>query len=220
MLQEQLGCPVMNDVHGIDVYEHVEGLKFVRANMRATVGRSPLSLVDTFQREYLGSRQLSDKQVLAGEIYSSSFFDVSPRSRFITLVTAVEALLEPVRRSDKTEALVEILKSMTQKSDIDEPTRESIIGSLERLRYQSIRQAGRMLADRLIPSERFDRQSSAEFFSRCYDLRSQILHRGTAGNASADIWYLANAMEGFVAKLLFAALTNTPQQSTGPDVGD
>ena len=220
MLQKQQRCPVRNDVHGIDVYEHVEKLKFVSFSAKAMVGKHPPKLIDIFRREYLHSRQLTEKQVFASEIYASSFFDVSSRSRFITLVTVVEALLEPLKRSSKVEALVEELKATTQKSKIDEPTRESMIGSLEWLRYQSIRQAGRTLADRLIPNEFFDGQSSADFFSRCYDLRSQILHHGTIEDDSVDIWHLANVMESFVAQLLLAALNSESQQVAGADVSD
>ena len=220
MLEKQHGHPFRNDIHGIDVYEHVEKLKFVSVSGKATVGKHSLRLIDTFQREYLSSRQLTEKEVLASEIYASSFFDVSSRSRFITLVTAVEALLEPLKRSDKVEALVEELKATTQKSKIDEPTRESIIGSLERLRHQSIKQAGRMLASHLISDELFDGQSSADFFSRSYDLRSQILHRGTIEDDSVDILHLANVMESFVARLLLAALNSEHQQVAGADVGD
>ena len=220
MIEKQHGGPFRNDIHGIDVYELVEKLKFVEFKAKRIVGKYPPDLISIFQREYLNSRQLTEKQVLASEIYASSFFDVSSRSRFITLVTAVEALLEPLKRSDEVEALVEELKVTTQKSKIDESTRKSIIGSLERLRHQSIGQAGRTLADRLIPNEFFDGQSAADFFIRCYDLRSQILHRGTVKDDSVDIWHLVNVMESFVARLLLAALNSERQQGAGVDVGD
>ena len=218
MLEKQHGHPFRNDIHGIDVYEHVEKLKFVSVNGKATVGKYPPRFIDTFQREYLNSRQLTEKEVLASEIYASSFFDVSPRSRFITLVTAVEALLEPPKRSHKVEALVEELKAKTQKSKIDEW--KSILGDLEKLKRQSIGQAGRMLADRLIPNEFFDGQSSADYFRRCYALRSQILHHGTIEDDSEDIWHLANTMEDFVHRLLLAALNGERQQGPGADIGD
>jgi len=81
MLEKQHGHPFRNDIHGIDVYEHVEKLKFVSVNGKATVGKYPPRLIDTFQREYLSSRQLTEKQVLASEIYASSFFDVSARTQ-------------------------------------------------------------------------------------------------------------------------------------------
>jgi len=211
ILQKQYGCPVKNDVHGIDVYEHVENLRFVSMNAKGTVGKYPPKLIDTFQREYLNSRQLTEKKVLASEIYASSFFDVSARSRFITLVTAIEALLEPLKRSDEVQALVAELEATTQQSMIDEPTKASIIGSLERVRDQSISQAGRTLARRLLPDEFFDGQSSVDFFTRCYNLRSRILHHGTIPKESVDIGRLANVMETFVAHLLIAVLNSEPQ---------
>jgi len=211
-LEKRLGCPVRNDIHGIDVYEHVENLRFASFNAKATVGKYPPKLIDTFQREYLHTRHITEKQVLASEIYASSFFDVSPRSRFITLVTAVEALLERPKRTDVVEELVEEFKANTQLSNIDDQTKKSIIGSLEDLRSESITQAGCTLAGRLIPNELFDGQSSAKFFTRCYKLRGQILHRGKAKDGLVDMLYLANVMESFVAGLLLAALHNAPRQ--------
>lgn len=208
MLQKQHGCPVRNDIHGIDVYEHVEKLRFVSVNAEATVGKHPPKLIDTFRREYIHTRHLKDKELLASEIYASSFFDVSSRSRFLTLVTAVEALLEPLKRSDEVGVLVEEFKAKTGQSTIDKSTRDSIIGSLERLRHQSISQAGRSLASRLVPNMLFDEQSSADFFTRCYDWRSQILHTGTIAEESVDMWHLANVMEDFVSRLLLAALNS------------
>ena len=208
MLEKEHGCPCRNDIHGIDVYEHIGKLKFVRTEAQATVGKFPPRLIGTFQREYMNSRQLTEKQLLASEIYASSFFDVSSRSRFITLVTAVEALLEPLVRSNEVQSLVAELEATTQRSIIDKPTKESIIGSLQWVKYQSIRQAGRMLADRLISKEVFDGQSSADFFTRCYDFRSQILHSGAIMDESVDTLYLANVVEEFVARLLLAALNS------------
>jgi hypothetical protein len=208
LLQKQYSCPIRNDIHGIDVYEHVEKLMFVKPDAKATVGKSLPKLIDTFQREYTNSRNLTEKQVLASEIYASSFFDVSPRSRFITLVTAVEALLELPKRSDEVEILVTELKAKTQQSKLDKLTSNSIISSLDKLRYQSIGQAGRMLASYLIPKEHFDGQSSADFFTRCYDLRSQILHQGKITKKSVDIRQLANIVEQFVQRLLIEALNN------------
>ena len=218
MLQEQHGCPVRNDVHGIDVYEHVEKLKFVRVEGKAELSKHRRGLTETFQREYLYTRDLTQKQVLGCEIYGSSFFDVSPRSRFITLVTAVEALLEPLERSNEVEALIEEVKARTRQSTMDRSTKDSILGSLERLRHQSIRQAGCALVVSLIPDELFDGQSSADFFDRCYELRSQILHRGKIEDKSVDVLHLANIMESFVARLLLASLNSVPRQDI--DTGD
>jgi len=217
-LEKKFGCPVRNDIHGIDIYEHVEKLLFASPNAKATVGKYPPNLIGTFQREYLNSRHLTEKQVLACEIYASSFFDMSSRSRFITLVTAIEALLESLKRSDEVEALVEEFKAKTRQSTVDEATRNSIIGSLELLKYQSISQAGRALVYRLLPNELFNEQSSVDFFTRSYNLRSRILHHGTI--LDEDIWHLANVMETFVNRLLLAALNNESQQDSVVDASD
>jgi hypothetical protein len=211
MLQKQYGFPCRNDIHGIDVYEHVENLRFVSVNAKVIAGKNPSNLIGAFQREYQNSRQLTEKQLLASEIYTTSFFDISARSRFITLVTAVEALLEPVKHSDDVEALVEDFKVRAQKLEVDGGVKNSIVGSLERLKYQSISQAGRLLTHRLLPDELFDGQTSADFFSRSYDLRSRLLHEGAIKEKEVDILRLANVMEAFVNKLLLAALNSESQ---------
>ena len=102
---------------------------------------------------------------------------------------------------------------------IDEPTKESIIGSLGKLQYQSIRQAGSTLAGRLLPDQSFNEQSSADFFKLCYDYRSQILHSGKISEESVEIRQLANDMESFVHHLLIAVLNSEPQQGTVADAG-
>ncbi len=217
-LEKQYEGPFRNDMHGIDVYEHVENLRFVSFNVEPTLGKYPPRLIEAFQREYLNNREFTEKQTLASEIYASSFFDVSALSRFITLVTAVEALLDPLKRSDEVEALVKEFIAKTQQSTVDKLTRESIIGSLNRIRYQSISQAGRTLAHRFIPNELFKGQSSAAFFARSYDLRGQIVHDGKIADEKLNIRDVANVMETFVAQLLLAVLNSEPLSGSNPEV--
>lgn len=214
-LQEQYGAPIRNDILGIDIYEYVENMLFAKINAKAKVGKNPNTLIETFHRKYLKDWQLTEKQVVASEIYLSSFFDVSARSRFITLVTAVEALLKPLERNDEVQRLVAEFEATTRRSTIDKSTKDSIIGSLQWLRCQSIGQAGRELARRLIPNELFDGQSSADFFTHCYDFRSQILHHGKIADKSVDIQHLANVAEKFVARFLIASLNNEAHQGIG-----
>lgn len=115
-LQQKYGCPVRNEIHGIDAYEHNEHTIFVKTDGKATVGKATPRLIETFQREYSNVKKFSEKQLLSSEIYTSSFFDASPRSRFITLVTAVEALLESTKHLDDVVELIEELKIETNQS--------------------------------------------------------------------------------------------------------
>jgi hypothetical protein len=204
--EKQIGFPCRNDNQGIDIFEHIENLRFVSFNAAITVGISPPNLITTFQREYQNNRLLTPKQELASEIYTGSFFDTSARSRFITLVTAIEALLEPSKRSIEIQTLVDGFETATKRTIKNVGDKGSILGSLNWLRYQSIGQAGRELANRLLPNELFEGLSSQDFFTRCYDLRSSLLHTGTVADKLVDTAQFANGMETFVNHLLLATL--------------
>jgi hypothetical protein len=203
-LEVSLGGPIRPDVHGIDIYERQPDLKFVHSQVDATLGVNPDSFVETFAREFTGARQLTAKQSLSAEIYSSSFFDISPRSRFITLVTAVEALLEPGERPIPVQLLVKEMETLTRAADIDPRTRDSIIGSLQWFKAESIGQAGKSLAARLLPDKNYDGRSAPAFFTYCYGIRSNLVHRGVM-DPSVNPLLLANTMQAFVADLLLAS---------------
>jgi len=212
LLEQQHGVPIRNDVHGIDVFEPLTGLSFVHTSVKAQVGKNVETLVSTFCREFMLGRRVTEKQVLASEIYANSFFDISQRSRFITLVTAVEALLELAERPDSTQSLVTNFIAQTQSAPIDQVTKNSIRGSLEWLRKESISQAGRNLANSLLPKTNYEGKPAGNFFAFCYEQRSRLLHRGET-EEGIDVSQLASAMEAFVANLLIASLTTgVPQR--------
>jgi len=200
--RKQLPFPVRNDIHGIDVYERVDNLKFFAMNGDLQLETHLGTLVQTFEREFVGNRHLTDKQILASEIYSASFFDSSPRSRFITLVTAVEALIKLARRPEPVQMLVAEMESMTRASALDAPTKDGIVSSLQWIKDESIGESGRALSHRLLPDRQYDGLPSWDFFKRCYNLRSQIMHSGRVKDTSVDMLSLANTMERFVSELL------------------
>ena len=143
--------------------------------------------------------------MLATELYGSSWFDITPRSRFITLITAVEALLEPEKKAEAAIQLIDAFMSTIEQSTLDTGLKNSLRGSVERLRYQSIGQAGRMLAERLLSTTTFDGKPAGPFFSHCYNVRSTIVHDGMIPS-SIDIDQLVTQTEEFVSKLLIASL--------------
>src|SRR5580765_4128257 len=144
--------------------------------------------------------------MLAAEIYSGSFFDVSPRSRFITLVTAVEALLEPAERSGPLQLLIEQMEALARSAaGIDDLTKGSIISNLQWLKAESIGQAGKALSARLLPDKKYDHRAASAFFNYCYNICSKLVHRGRI-DPSINPLLLANSMEAFVADLLIASL--------------
>lgn len=203
------GKPIRYAKHGIDVYEDIDNVIFLSPSCNAKVEKGVDALVSTFKREFFKHQQFSEKQILASEIYASSFFDVGQRSRFVTLVTAVEALIEHEKRSNEIQNLVDEFVRLTKESFIDKSIRQSICGSLDWIRYESIGRAGRALANRLLPTQKYMNIRAGSFFTKAYSLRSSLVHRGAPDNET-DILEMANAMQEFVAHLLLASLSSEP----------
>jgi hypothetical protein len=207
-LQRQSGLRLRNDVHGIDVYEAQPEPRFVHLTADAVAGKNPENLIRTLNDRFQNGTLPTAKQTLASEIYTGSFFDVSSRSRFITLVTAVEALLQLGDRPEPVQMLVNDLVDRVRGSNLEHETIQSIVSNLKWLKKNSIRGSGQKLAASLLEGHNYDGRNAAEFFKYAYDLRSQIVHDGRAKDASINMLAIANAMETFVSDLLLASLRN------------
>jgi hypothetical protein len=205
MLEREFKKPIRNDIHGIDVYEHQENLMFVLMHFDAILGKSPETFIEQIATSFRNPLVLTEKQILAAELYCASFFDVSFRSRLITLVTAIEALLEPAPRSPDVQMIVSTMETMVRQTDIDQSIKEAMIGSLQWLRQDSIGQAGRDLCMHFLGSTQYFGMVASRFFSYCYELRSQILHFGKPIEDAVDLLAVSNTCQAFVADLLLAS---------------
>jgi len=196
--------PVIQDIHGVMTYEGHPGL--VRTD-------SP-ELLRTAASEHFGQmfRQLaeanvvlSDKERNALELYNSSFFYAGADSRFLLLMTAVEALLDPQPRPEDAAAHVDQLIAATHANlRLTPGDRASMVGSLQWLRDESIRQAGRRVVSARLGQRQYGRLVAKDFFCSCYDLRSRLVH----GLAPFPSWEEVNMTNGplelFVSDLLTA----------------
>lgn len=90
---------------------------------------------------------LSQRENLAIRLFHSSFFHPSPEARLLMLVMAIESLLEPMERSDAANQHVGSLIESTRMASLPPRERDSLIGSLEYMRNESISTAGRRLAE-------------------------------------------------------------------------
>ncbi len=205
MLEKEHGVPFRNDIHGIDIYQEVANLRFIHVDVQGQARKDAKHFAELFSQEFNKERTVTEKQLLATELYGSSWFDITSRSRFITLITAVEALLKAEKKADDAIQLIDAFMSTIERSALDDDLKKSLKSSIERLRYQSIGQAGRMLAERLLPTATFNGKPAASFFSHCYNVRSTIVHEGMIPT-SVDIDQLVNQTEEFVSQLLIASL--------------
>jgi len=209
MLEQEHGCPFRNDRHGIDVYEHLDGLKFIYSEATVIAQKHPGNLLSTVSEELTTLRQITAKQALASEIYCSSWFDIGYKSRFITLVTAIEALIDQEEHSDIVQTFVSEATKQMESSAIDALIKASLRGSLDRMRCESISQAGRRLASSLLSGQMFEGQPPDRVFTKLYNLRSELVHDGAPGK-DEELRIAANIAEEFTAKLLLASMGGVP----------
>jgi len=207
--REDSRAPARAAVCGIEIFEHIDGSRLVLSDIyTASLGKGAQAFVEQVAAAIKTPLAMSAKQELAAEILSASYFDASDRTRFITLITAVEALLDPQPRPPAAQQLVERLVDIVRKSGLDKATGDALCGSLQWLKDESIGQAGRALAGRLLPGRLYLEQPPERFFSSCYGLRSSILHRGEIPQEVTDFPGVCSAAREFVCDLLIASFEN------------
>lgn len=202
MLQSQLGVPIRNDVHGIAIYEDEPGVRFASASAEAIVGKSLDAFRDQFSRVFQLGAALTPKQEVAFELFCASFFDVSNRSRILTSVSAVEALLAPAVRSTHAQEVVTRMQELARSADLDDDDRQAMLSSLEWLRSESIGQAARALIATCLGTREYGGKLADRFFTLCYQIRSEILHRGAPANRSIDLGTTHNELRRLVSDVL------------------
>ncbi len=145
--------------------------------------------------------EMSEGDQVAYDLYGASFAEVPTDARFLLLMMAIETMIEPEPRAAEVQAHVEALRTATKDSDLSDDEIRSIYGTLQYLRNASIGQAGRKLASRLGDRTYADK-TPERFFSKCYELRSALVHGGHPRPSRAEVSSLAAPLETFVGDLL------------------
>jgi hypothetical protein len=125
---------------------------------------------------------------LACDLYSQAMFETSLAAQFISLVTAIEALVDRGQQSDAVQAVLRVAENdlfpkLSQLApSLDDSTLQSIKGRFRDLRQESISQAFRRLAATYGKPAGYDGETPGQFAARVYTLRSKLVH----GDAVTD----------------------------------
>lgn len=206
-----LGGPVRAQIHGVDVYEKVEGQRFVDISLSPGLRVGADLTIAWLAKWYSDNPSLSAREELAAELYCAAHFDTPLRSRFITLMTAIEALLEHQPRASATVAVVQALEKHVKASALARAEKQSLLGSLKWLHTESIGQAGRRTAEQHLSGNLYGGQKPGKYFSDCYELRSTIVHTGRVP-VSVDLLEVTNELHRFLGDLLHSAIAIPPLQ--------
>jgi hypothetical protein len=207
MVEESSGrSRALNDVHGIMVFECEPVPIFVSIGAKAKVGKPVARFLDLLEAAAEADVTMGDRDELAFDLYSASFFERSADARFLMLMMALETLIQQEPRSAAATAHVSRLVAITTDADdIPQNEREALIGSLRALQQESVGQAGRRLAESLGEREYME-ESPTTFFTRCYELRSSLVHGHYPRPEPGEVGGRAAALEWFVGDLLGAPL--------------
>ncbi len=194
--------PARNDIHGLDVFPSATKTAFVLADANAGALKDGSMFLDELAGLLASPPQLSERVSLAAELFTSSFLDVAARSRFIMLTSAVDSLLEPRPH----EAVVQDFVAETQKRlnelAISKSILNSLRGSINWLKQESISRSGQQLATALLSPLIYDALAADIFFKDCYDIRSKLVHEGTCDLTVAELRKQCDWLAVFVGDLL------------------
>ena len=100
-------------------------------------------------------------------------------------------------------ALVDSLVQQTKSSNLEQNGKNSVIGSLNWLRKESINQAGkRLVTERLGSEKKYEELSPPDFFAKCYRLRSNLVHGSIPFPSFKEVGSVVATLEVFVSELL------------------
>jgi hypothetical protein len=199
------GRRFLQDWIGLTVFETEPVPAFRSSHMKATAICGGDSFVRDFTFASAQSYDMTERERLAFELYNASHFEQTSHTRFLLLVMAVEALLEPAPRSEAARSHVGGLIAQTETSPHLTPAeRDSIRGSLTWLLNESIGQASKRLASSRLGEKRYDGQPAGAFFAECYSMRSRMVHGDEQQPRLAEVIGASATLKQFVSDLLTA----------------
>lgn len=206
MFEEQTGRRVLNDVHGLMIFEADPPPKFAEIDVSAVVIKGQNKFLEALNIALSLRLKLRMEHRLAFDLFSASFFEPNVDARLLMLMMAIETLLTLRPRSVEVKAHVDELIHFTKESPkIGNEEKESLIGSLQWLYKESIRKAGRRLADQLASQKYMDLEPK-KFFDHCYDLRSKLIHGYVPRPTRDEVNRVVGELEKFVGDLLSGTL--------------
>jgi hypothetical protein len=182
----ELGEPrrVVNHVHGVQVFDdrgwpvryfHTSATGFVHADRPGFVD----AITSQVARQ-TALRPPDAKVETARDLFMAADIEVSSRSKFLILVTALEVLAVRHRRSDELQRHIDHLVELTKvrrESATDRSGIDGLLNSLHREREQSITSAIKELAASA-PGYGDEAGETARRAADCYEARSRIVHDG------------------------------------------
>lgn len=201
-LEQEMGKRVLNNTHGLMVFSTNPKPNFVSINAKFIRGTNADAFKAVLLKVIAKRPLLSEREQLAYSLFNSSFFQPGTDSRFMLLVMAIEALIEPEARSTEVQKHVEKLLDQTRQSNLEKNEIASLVGSLRWLLQESINQAGKRLVMSRLGDREYNNMSANKFFSHVYKMRNDLAHGNLPYPSFEDVGHICASLEVFVSDLL------------------
>jgi hypothetical protein len=195
----------LNNVHGLMAYPSEPQPQLGAMGLPSVV---PLVSLGSFLKEFSAAvsrnQRLTERDRLAFALFNSSFFQPTADSRFLLLMMAVEALIDPAPKTPEAQQYVADFQAKVENSSLNSSEKDSFLGSLEWLRQESISMAGQRLASERLSDKTYLDKTPPKFFSYVYSIRSNLVHGTMPFPTFREVSFIAANLEVFVSDLLTA----------------
>lgn len=216
LMSQKAGRPVINDVHGLMVYEQTShpDLAFISMRGDAVVGISLEQFLSVFASAIARPRNLREEERAAQLLFNASFFPDSADGRFMLLMMAAEALISKrQRQSDSVKAILQRFQSEVDADASLTPEEQIVLKrGLSQLKSESIRQAGRRTVSEMLGARTYNGISAEMFFDLCYELRNKLAHGRSPLPSLGEVTSVVGALELMVSELLSTDLLDVGPQ--------
>jgi hypothetical protein len=158
--------------------------------------------IDKLRDIFDSNSDVDPRLLISMELFTSARLEATERTRFLGLVSSLEPMSTQEPYGEEVTILVEQYLSMLKKSSISEDVRNSLRGSIQRLKNESVGFAIKKLIRNSFPGD----NEAIALVSNAYDVRSKILHNGQVDN---DLDLITNNLEGLVRRLIAYRLNQT-----------
>ena len=201
LLNQKFKVKILDDIFGLMAYsEDDEPVLFMSISAEGKASRSIENFLESFQQGL--NIQLSEKEKLSFELFNSSFFELSVRAKFLTLIIAIESLIVTKQRSCEIVSYITALIEQTKKSRLSKNNINILTNGLGKQKIESISSEGKNLIKKYLKSKEYNNKNAVDFFNYCYEIRSNLVHNGNPEIDDNGFNVVTNELSEMVSDLL------------------
>ncbi len=165
------GILLRDDIFGLDVFEDVEA-RVLQMKMELSAPASPDDLLNSIRDLTPLAAFMDSRSRVSAQLINDALFPLTPESRLLILMTAIESLWERPKRSASIAALTDALLAHLNTMNGSADDKDDVAKRVNDIRVQSI---SRMCKGKITDLLGKDR---AKEFENLYEARSGFAHDG------------------------------------------